>query len=78
MRTELGAQRNWRETDDLAMLFQGTYHSSFYRRVRDLLHAEVPAPDNERTSTLDAEWHELERREPSARTQRIAAASAGD
>jgi anaerobic magnesium-protoporphyrin IX monomethyl ester cyclase len=78
VRTELGAQRNWRETDDLAMLFQGTYHSSFYRRVRDLLHAEVPLNGSERASTLDAEWHELERREPAARTQRIAAASAGD
>ncbi len=78
VRAQLGAQRNWRETDDLAMLFRGTYHSGFYRRVRDLLHAEVPAQAEERTATLDAEWNELERREPGARTQRVAAASAGD
>ncbi|MGH7467538.1 MAG: B12-binding domain-containing radical SAM protein [Longimicrobiales bacterium] len=78
VRAQLGAQRNWRETDDLAMLFQGTYHSGFYRRVRDLLHAEVPADADERRVKLDAEWHELERREPGARTQRVAAASTGD
>lgn len=39
---ELGPRRNWRDTDDLAMLFQGTFGTSFYRMVRDALHAEVP------------------------------------
>lgn len=40
---QLGARRNWRDTDDLAMLFQGTFDTAFYRVVRDALHAEVPA-----------------------------------
>jgi anaerobic magnesium-protoporphyrin IX monomethyl ester cyclase len=67
VRQQLGAQRNWRETDDLAMLFQGKYESSFYRRVRDLLHAEVP--QNGHQAALDAEWRALEREEFSARTR---------
>jgi anaerobic magnesium-protoporphyrin IX monomethyl ester cyclase len=38
---ELGAQRNWEHTDDLAMLFRGTYSTAFYRQLRDVLHREV-------------------------------------
>jgi anaerobic magnesium-protoporphyrin IX monomethyl ester cyclase len=38
---ELGARRNWRDTDELAMLFQGTFDTAFYRMVRDALHADV-------------------------------------
>jgi anaerobic magnesium-protoporphyrin IX monomethyl ester cyclase len=38
---ELGERRNWRHTDDLAMLFQGTFATPFYRMVRDALHADV-------------------------------------
>jgi anaerobic magnesium-protoporphyrin IX monomethyl ester cyclase len=55
---QLGPKRNWSDTDDLAMLFQGSYQTDFYRQVRDLLHREV----TERVR-LDAEWDELERSE---------------
>jgi anaerobic magnesium-protoporphyrin IX monomethyl ester cyclase len=41
VRAQLGAQRNWHDTGELAMLFQGTYETAFYRRIRDLLHREV-------------------------------------
>ena len=37
----MGERRNWHDSDDLAMLFQGTYDTTFYRMVRDLLHDEV-------------------------------------
>jgi anaerobic magnesium-protoporphyrin IX monomethyl ester cyclase len=37
----LGERRNWRDSDDLAMLFEGTYGTPFYRLVRDHLHDEV-------------------------------------
>jgi len=37
----LGERRNWRDSDDLAMLFEGTYSTGFYRLVRDHLHDEV-------------------------------------
>ena len=55
VRAQLGRQRNWKDTNDLAMLFQGTYDTAFYRRVRDLLHREVDTGHAQ-----DAAWAELE------------------
>ena len=56
VRAQLGRQRNWKDTGDLAMLFQGTFNSDFYRRVRDILHDEV-----ESGLTDDQIWNELEK-----------------
>src|SRR6201996_5437835 len=57
VQAQLGRQRNWKDTGDLAMLFQGAYSSAFYRRVRDVLHAEVeaPVPDDDVWIRLEAE-----------------------
>jgi anaerobic magnesium-protoporphyrin IX monomethyl ester cyclase len=41
VRDQLGARTNWEDTGDLAMLFQGTYTTPFYRRLRDALHADA-------------------------------------
>ena len=38
---QLGAKQNWSDSDDLAMIFRGTYSSDFYRLLRDALHLEV-------------------------------------
>jgi anaerobic magnesium-protoporphyrin IX monomethyl ester cyclase len=38
---DLGVRRNWRDTDELAMLFNGTFNTQFYRKVRDVLHLDV-------------------------------------
>ena len=54
---ELGTRRNWRDTDELAMLFQGTFDTSFYRMVRDALHAEADAGIVDETR-----WHDLAQR----------------
>lgn len=62
---ELGSQRNWRDTDDLAMLFQGTYDTAFYRIVRDRLHADAAA----RTIDEDA-WRDLSERALAHRSPR--------
>jgi anaerobic magnesium-protoporphyrin IX monomethyl ester cyclase len=43
VKEQLGAQTHWSESDDLAMMFRGTYSSGFYRAVRDLLHEQVVA-----------------------------------
>ena len=65
---QLGAERHWQTSEDLAMLFQGTYATPFYRAVRDLLHAEAEAgPDADR-GALDARWSELEQREAESRS----------
>jgi len=52
---QLGGQRHWKDTGDLAMLFQGTYDSAFYRKVRDVLHGEVDTGCCD-----DAAWAALE------------------
>src|SRR3974390_224429 len=43
VKEQLGAQTHWSESDDLAMMFRGTYSSDFYRAVRNLLHDQVAA-----------------------------------
>jgi anaerobic magnesium-protoporphyrin IX monomethyl ester cyclase len=41
VQSELGAKRNWTDSDDLCVMFKAAYTSDFYRAVRDALHAEV-------------------------------------
>jgi radical SAM superfamily enzyme YgiQ (UPF0313 family) len=38
---QLGVQKNWSDSADLAMMFRGTYSSEFYRALADALHLEV-------------------------------------
>ena len=53
---QLGRQRNWRDTGDLAMLFQGAYSTALYRKVRDALHADIEiAQDDDAWTRLEAE-----------------------
>ena len=59
VRAQLGPQRNWKDTGELAMLFQGTYDTNFYRKVRDLLHGEVETgqQDEEAWARLGEQAH---------------------
>ena len=41
VRGELGEKQNWVDSDDLTIMFRGTYTDEFYRSLRDTLHAEV-------------------------------------
>lgn len=70
VRMQLGDKTHWVDSDDLAMMFQGTYQSPFYRHLHKLLHHELElrqrllsAPcDEEALIALDrvnAEWLEL-------------------
>ncbi|MFI5120537.1 MAG: B12-binding domain-containing radical SAM protein [Thermoanaerobaculia bacterium] len=66
VKAQLGPRSNWRDSDDLAMMFKGTYEGSFYKHVRDLLHAEVSAytsPGDDAQNgekALDDRWCELD------------------
>ena len=60
---ELGAHRNWRDTGELAMLFEGTFDTAFYRLVRDALHMDVTLRRND-----EAGWAELAARASAHRT----------
>jgi anaerobic magnesium-protoporphyrin IX monomethyl ester cyclase len=70
VKLELGHKRNWRESNDLDMMFFGTYRSEFYRSVRDLLHdqvAEGPSP------AVRRRWDELVNGEAQFRQVEVAA-----
>jgi anaerobic magnesium-protoporphyrin IX monomethyl ester cyclase len=53
--SELGDKVNWRDSDDLAMMFRGAYSSEFYRELASALHEEVRGgdPDWERVYQLE-------------------------
>ena len=61
---ELGAKRNWEDSDDLAMMFQGAFTTRFYRMLRDALHLEVEAAHGRAEPgagrRLRAAWRKLE------------------
>ncbi len=41
VQAQLGTKTNWSDSEDLSMMFQGTYTGEFYRALHDALHAEV-------------------------------------
>ena len=69
VKAHLGEKTHWRDSNDLAMMFRGAYDSDFYRRVRDLLHAQVtlqqskasdlPEHHRQASAALDAQWDTL-------------------
>jgi anaerobic magnesium-protoporphyrin IX monomethyl ester cyclase len=68
VKAQLGPKTHWQDSDDLAMMFRGTYRSEFYRAVRDLLHDEVSLQARARSprvpladarGLLERRWQEL-------------------
>lgn len=71
VQSELGAKRNWTDSNDLCVMFKAAYTSEFYRAVRDALHAEVDSwtaanPERSRLDT-DGLWQIVEDMEPGSR-----------
>jgi anaerobic magnesium-protoporphyrin IX monomethyl ester cyclase len=65
VKAQLGAKTRWDESNDLEMMFEGTYDSQFYRLIRDLLHDKVNleklnVPD--RQVEYHGEWRHLQQR----------------
>jgi anaerobic magnesium-protoporphyrin IX monomethyl ester cyclase len=72
VKAQMRAKTHWHESNDLEMMFQGTYTSDFYRTVRNLLHdqvalqtAEVPrlAEHERAVDAIEHRWQELMRNE---------------
>jgi anaerobic magnesium-protoporphyrin IX monomethyl ester cyclase len=71
VRDQLGAKQNWADSDELAMMFRGTYETAFYRQVRDLLHEEVRRSGRGTpVADLDRQWQDLTACEVAFRTNR--------
>jgi anaerobic magnesium-protoporphyrin IX monomethyl ester cyclase len=69
VKQQLRDQTRWQESNDLAMMFEGTYVSEFYREIRDLLHDQVSMENVRRSEDphehqraqqlLDSRWDAL-------------------
>jgi anaerobic magnesium-protoporphyrin IX monomethyl ester cyclase len=55
VKAQLQAKTHWQESNDLEMMFAGTYSSDFYRGIRDLLHDQVSIENMSRQRTGGAE-----------------------
>jgi anaerobic magnesium-protoporphyrin IX monomethyl ester cyclase len=75
VKAQLGAKTHWNESNDLEMMFAGTYRSEFYRAIRNLLHEEVTTPA---APEIARRWHELCAREHEYRQDRRPAPAARD
>jgi hypothetical protein len=70
----LGAKRNWADSEDLCVMFKGTYTDKFYRAIRDALHAEVAGwncktPSAAGTNTIRELWTVVESLEAVSRNE---------
>jgi anaerobic magnesium-protoporphyrin IX monomethyl ester cyclase len=73
VKAQLGNKTHWQESDDLAMMFHGTYSTEFYRAIRDLLHDRValeqlntsahPGEYEAGRRLLERRWRDLAARE---------------
>jgi radical SAM superfamily enzyme YgiQ (UPF0313 family) len=86
VKEQLKGKTHWQDSDDLSMMFQGTYTSEFYRAIRNLIHEQValqtldenvPAGQNSASKrALERRWHDLVSREGLHRSQLNSAATA--
>jgi anaerobic magnesium-protoporphyrin IX monomethyl ester cyclase len=72
VKAQLGHKTHWQESNDLEMMFQGTYTSDFYRAIRNLLHDQITcqAADSPAKRELESNWKELLNRETQYRSER--------
>jgi radical SAM superfamily enzyme YgiQ (UPF0313 family) len=67
---QLGAKQNWSDSDDLCVMFKGTYTDKFYRAIRDALHLEVEgwrARQSQLGEEVARQWQLVESLEPVSR-----------
>jgi anaerobic magnesium-protoporphyrin IX monomethyl ester cyclase len=55
VKAQLQSKSHWQESNDLEMMFEGTYRSDFYRAVRDLLHGQVEIKSLDAAARRDAQ-----------------------
>jgi anaerobic magnesium-protoporphyrin IX monomethyl ester cyclase len=60
VQSQLDDKHHWHDSDDLDMMFFGTYRTEFYRLVRDLLHEHV---SQDESPSLPDRWSDLVMRE---------------
>jgi len=61
VKEQLRGKTHWQDSNDLEMMFQGTYTSDFYRAIRDLLHEQVTLHNRDDASANSTEHHHAKR-----------------
>jgi anaerobic magnesium-protoporphyrin IX monomethyl ester cyclase len=65
---QIGAKKNWTDSDDLCLMFKAAYKDEFYLALRNALHAEVDSWHNQRASSdLISLWRKVFAMEQSSR-----------
>jgi anaerobic magnesium-protoporphyrin IX monomethyl ester cyclase len=64
---QIGAKRNWTDSDDLCVMFRATYKDEFYKALRNALHAEVNSWNKADTEDKDLLWQQVFELEPKMR-----------
>jgi anaerobic magnesium-protoporphyrin IX monomethyl ester cyclase len=63
VKAQLGEKENWHHSDDLAMMFEGTYTTPFYRILHKLIHRELEllrgGASRTEINEMQARWSEL-------------------
>jgi anaerobic magnesium-protoporphyrin IX monomethyl ester cyclase len=61
VKSQMCGKTHWQESNDLEMMFQGTYTSDFYRSVRDLLHDQIAMQisDAHEEDSMNQRWQVL-------------------
>ncbi len=85
VKAQLGRKTHWQASDDLEMMFHGTYTSGFYRAIRDLLHERIALEScnthhdayRRGRGLLQRRWQRLVRAERHYRTAAVPPAALG-
>ena len=67
---QIGAKRNWTDSDDLCVMFRAAYKDEFYMALRNALHAEVSSwqsKDSSETVSVASLWQQVFELEPKTR-----------
>jgi radical SAM superfamily enzyme YgiQ (UPF0313 family) len=65
---QLGAKRNWTDSDDLCTIHTAAYQDMFYHALRDALHAEVASQPQ---SVCEPLWSRVHHLEPLSRNANV-------
>jgi anaerobic magnesium-protoporphyrin IX monomethyl ester cyclase len=71
VQAQIGAKRNWTDSDDLCVMFSAAYQDEFYKALRNALHAEVDSWKNDipsyHSTDLASFWQRVYDLEPITR-----------
>jgi radical SAM superfamily enzyme YgiQ (UPF0313 family) len=74
VQSQIGAKRNWKDSDDLCVMFTAAYTNEFYLALRDAIHLEVTSwrkGDGITALQVEQAWRRLRKMERSTRNSSV-------